>query len=40
MVTNRVARIMLVVFEESGHYPFIEEPGAFWAEVRTFLDAL
>lgn len=30
----------LVVFEESGHYPFIEEPGAFWAEVRTFLDAL
>jgi len=30
----------LVVLEKSGHYPFIEMPGAFWAEVRTFLDAL
>jgi len=26
----------LVVFEKSGHYPFIEEPEAFWAEIRGF----
>jgi proline iminopeptidase len=25
----------LVVFEESGHYPFTEEPEEFWAEVRN-----
>lgn len=24
-------------FERSGHYPFIEEPGAFWAAVGAFL---
>lgn len=27
----------LVVFERSGHYPFIEEPDAFWAAVGAFL---
>jgi pimeloyl-ACP methyl ester carboxylesterase len=27
----------LVLFERSGHYPFLEEPGAFWATVRAFL---
>lgn len=27
----------LVVFDRSGHYPFIEEPDAFWATVATFL---
>ncbi|WP_411967053.1 alpha/beta fold hydrolase [Haloferax sp. YSSS75] len=27
----------LVFFEQSGHYPFIEEPDAFWAEVARFL---
>jgi pimeloyl-ACP methyl ester carboxylesterase len=30
----------LVVFEKSGHYPFIEEPEAFWASVRNFFGAL
>jgi proline iminopeptidase len=27
----------LVLFEQSGHYPFLEEPEAFWAAVRAFL---
>jgi pimeloyl-ACP methyl ester carboxylesterase len=27
----------LVVFERSGHYPFLEEPEAYWAAVRAFL---
>ena len=27
----------LVWFEHSGHYPFIEEAGAFWAAVEGFL---
>jgi pimeloyl-ACP methyl ester carboxylesterase len=26
-------------FEGSGHYPFIEEPEQFWAEVQAFLQA-
>lgn len=25
-----------VFFERSGHFPFIEEPDAFWSEVRAF----
>ena len=29
----------LVLFEQSGHYPFVEEPGAFWEAVRAFLIA-
>jgi pimeloyl-ACP methyl ester carboxylesterase len=29
----------LVLFEWSGHYPFLEEPGTFWATVRAFLIA-
>jgi pimeloyl-ACP methyl ester carboxylesterase len=29
----------LVLFELSGHYPFLEEPGAFWVTVRAFLIA-
>lgn len=27
----------LVFFERSGHYPFVEEPDAFWTEVARFL---
>jgi proline iminopeptidase len=27
----------LVMFERSGHYPFIEEPTAFWSAVDAFL---
>lgn len=26
----------LVLFERSGHFPFIEEPGAFWAALEEF----
>lgn len=29
----------LVSFERSGHFPFIEEPEAFWATVDAFLTA-
>jgi len=29
----------VVLFERSGHYPFLEEPGAFWAAVGRFLAA-
>jgi proline iminopeptidase len=29
----------LVVFERSGHYPFIEEAAAFWSQVGEFLSA-
>ncbi len=32
-----IAGSHLVVFEQSGHYPFIEEPGAFWPAVADFL---
>jgi pimeloyl-ACP methyl ester carboxylesterase len=31
----RAAR--LVVFERTGHYPFLEEPEAFWQSVDEFL---
>jgi proline iminopeptidase len=27
----------LIVFERSGHYPFLEEPAAFWSAVGIFL---
>jgi proline iminopeptidase len=27
----------LVVLERSGHFPFVEEPGPFWSEIRHFL---
>jgi proline iminopeptidase len=27
----------LVILEKSEHYPFIEEPEAFWAAVERFL---
>ena len=29
--------MIVVVFDRSGHYPFIEEPDTFWATVATFL---
>ncbi len=29
----------LVVFEQSGHYPFLEEPDRFWESVGEFLGA-
>jgi proline iminopeptidase len=31
-----IPEVQLVVFEKSGHYPFMEEPEAFWAEIRGF----
>jgi proline iminopeptidase len=32
-----IASSRLVVFDRTGHYPFIEEPDAFWAAVGRFL---
>jgi pimeloyl-ACP methyl ester carboxylesterase len=32
-----IPRSKLVFFEHSGHYPFLEEPKAFWKAVREFL---
>ena len=33
-----IPRARLAVFEQSGHYPFIEEPARFWREVAAFLE--
>ncbi len=30
----------LVIFERSGHYPFLEEPDAFWEAICAFLNSL
>ena len=30
----------MVVFEESGHFPFIEEPGRFVSTVMAWLQGL
>jgi pimeloyl-ACP methyl ester carboxylesterase len=32
-----IPHAQLAVFERSGHYPFIEEPDAFWEALRRFL---
>lgn len=32
-----IPHAQLAVFERSGHYPFVEEPEAFWETVRRFL---
>lgn len=41
---ERMARLLpradLVVFEDSGHYPFLEEEEAFFQRLRSFLDGL
>jgi proline iminopeptidase len=34
----KIRCVHLVWFEHSGHYPFIEEPAAFWAAVSEFLN--
>jgi proline iminopeptidase len=36
-LVSAIPRSRLVVFERSGHYPFIEEAGRFWSEARAFL---
>jgi pimeloyl-ACP methyl ester carboxylesterase len=33
-----ISETKLILFEKSGHYPFIEEPEAFWEVVRNFLE--
>jgi hypothetical protein len=32
-----IPHAQLVVFDHSGHYPFVEEPEPFWAAVGAFL---
>lgn len=34
-----IPQARLIIFERSGHYPFLEEPEAFWAAVAEFLAA-
>ena len=40
----RIAELLpnseLALFENSGHYPFIEEEPAFFAALRSFLSSL
>ncbi|MDQ3855189.1 MAG: alpha/beta hydrolase, partial [Chloroflexota bacterium] len=36
-LTAGIPDARLVVFEQSGHYPFLEEPEAFWGAVGPFL---
>jgi proline iminopeptidase len=36
-LADGIPHARLVLFERSGHYPFLEEPETFWAAVRAFL---
>jgi proline iminopeptidase len=36
-LVDGISNVGLVLFERSGHYPFLEEPEVFWAAVRDFL---
>lgn len=36
-LATAIPEARLVVFDRSGHYPFIEEPDTFWATVARFL---
>ncbi len=36
-LTKGIPDARLVIFERSGHYPFVEEPEAFWAAIGRFL---
>jgi proline iminopeptidase len=38
-LAHGIPNAWLVVFERSGHYPFVEEPDAFWTAVGRFLAA-
>lgn len=37
IMRERIARAEMVVFERSGHFPFVEEPEAFFSVVRDWL---
>jgi pimeloyl-ACP methyl ester carboxylesterase len=39
IIRQGVPNATLHVFEQSGHFPWIEEPDAFFSAVRAFLDA-
>ncbi|WP_169312822.1 alpha/beta fold hydrolase [Thermaerobacter marianensis] len=38
-ISTKLSRSRLVVFERSAHFPDIEEPERYAAEVRRFLDS-
>ena len=38
-IGSRIDGAEVVVFEESGHFPWLEEPDRFFARVREWLDA-
>jgi pimeloyl-ACP methyl ester carboxylesterase len=38
-LAHGIPNARLVMFERSGHYPFVEEPDAFWRAVGRFLAA-
>jgi proline iminopeptidase len=38
-IASRIPGAEVVVFEESGHFPWIEEPDRFFAVVRDWLAA-
>jgi proline iminopeptidase len=38
-IASRVPGAEVVVFEDSGHFPWLEEPEAFFERVRAWLDA-
>jgi len=37
-IPGNLIKVELVVFEDSGHFPFIEAPEVFFKEVRIFLE--
>jgi proline iminopeptidase len=39
IIRQGVPNATLHIFEHSGHFPWIEEPDAFFSAVRAFLDA-
>jgi proline iminopeptidase len=36
-IANLIPNAEVAIFDNSGHYPFIEEQAAFFARLRTFL---
>jgi proline iminopeptidase len=37
IMSDSIPNSEVIIFERSGHHPYVEEPGAFFATVRTWL---
>jgi len=37
LLHQRIAGSELIVLEQSGHFPYVEEPDAFFRSVRSWL---